>query len=152
MHLESTIFILRAPEEVQCFLGDISNIQKWDRGVASAALTSAGPMGLGSEFETIAPPGTRDGAGTQGRMSYRIAEADPEHCVVELTSSAGNARFFREAQWSFRVKPAGQGSLLACSVDFKLRLRYIVLAPVLFFMRGAIRADLRSLKRALEAL
>ena len=151
MHLESRILILRTPEEVQRFLGDIANIPRWDRGVASAKQTSAGPMQAGSEFETVATPGTRDGSGTEGRMSYRIAQTGPDHCVVELTSSSGNARFFREAQWNFAVQPVAQGSMLTCSADFKLRRRYVFLAPVFFLMKGAIRDDLERLKRALEA-
>lgn len=151
MHLETKITIGRTPQEVQEFLGDISNIPKWDRGVAGTTQTSSGPKGMGTEFDTLAPPGTRDGAGSQGRMSYRIAEVGTNHSIIELTSSTGNARFFKRAQWTFRVQPTPEGSELVCSVDFTLRLRYIILAPVLFVMRGAIQDDLKSLKRALEA-
>jgi hypothetical protein len=41
--------------------------------------------------------------------------------------------------------------LLTCSVEFILRSAYLVLAPVLYAMKGAIRRDLKQLKQALEA-
>src|SRR5262249_18444276 len=34
MHLESSIVIRRPPEQVWAFLGEVSNIPRWDRGVA----------------------------------------------------------------------------------------------------------------------
>jgi hypothetical protein len=60
MYLESKILINRTPEQVGHFLGDISNIAKWDRGVADARHTST-LRGIGQEFETFGhpdPPGT----------------------------------------------------------------------------------------------
>ena len=108
-------------------------------------------MGAATEFDTIAHDGPKDTEGNAGRMSYRIAETGADYCKVQLTSSDGNARFFKDASWTFRLRPAEQGTRLECSVDFVLRLRYIMLTPVLFAMRGAIAKDLRRLKTVLEA-
>lgn len=108
-------------------------------------------MGAGAEFDTIAHDGPKDAEGSRGRMSYRIAETGENYCKVQLTSSDGNARFFKDASWTFRLRPAETGTLLECSVDFVLRLRYIVLAPMFLAMRGAITKDLRRLKAVLEA-
>jgi hypothetical protein len=83
-------------------------------------------------------------------MSYRIAEVGPNRCTVQLTSSAGNARFFKTAQWNFHVEPAAEGTLLTCSADFSLRSRYFFLGPLLYAMKGAIHADLERLRRVLE--
>ena len=84
-------------------------------------------------------------------MSYRISELVPDdHCTVQLTSSAGNARYFKRAQWNFRVEPKLKGARVICSVDFQLGLRFLILAPVFYMMKGAIRKDLESLKRAVE--
>jgi hypothetical protein len=79
-------------------------------------------------------------------------EADPveKDCRVELTSRTGNARFFRAAHWHFRVEDAPQGSRVLFSTEFRLRVRYLLVAPVLYFMKSAIHRDLVSLKSVLE--
>jgi hypothetical protein len=153
MHLESLILIRRHPEQVWRFLSEISNIPKWDRGVAAVRQISSSATGVGFEFETLADPAAPGDAESQGRMSYRIAEVDPDQhrCAVQLKSTAGNARYFKTATWSFQVSPAPDGTLLRCSVDFVLRMRYLILAPIFYAMRGAIRTDLEQLKRVVEA-
>lgn len=134
------------------FLGNVDNVAAWDRGVARTAVTSASPSGEGLEFDTFAHARGRDTAGNWGKMSYRVADADPAAgCRVQLTSSTGNARFFREAEWRFRVEPAPEGSTVFCIAAFTLRRRYLFLAPLLRFMNRAILRDLLQLKRELEA-
>ena len=86
MRLESKIIIHCPPEEVWKFLGDLQNIAKWDRGVASAAQTSAGQTGVGSRFDTLA----RGGEPETGRMSYRISETGNDRCVIELDGFEGS--------------------------------------------------------------
>jgi Polyketide cyclase / dehydrase and lipid transport len=149
--LESQIFVAREPEVVGRYLGDVSNVAKWDRGVGEARVTSDGAMRVGAEFETVGLAGARDGAGLKGRMGYRVAEAEGNRSVVELTSREGNARFFRRATWEFRIEKAEGGSTVICVADFEVRWRYWFMAPVLFFMKGAIHRDLEGLKRAVEA-
>jgi hypothetical protein len=153
MHLESSIFIERSLEQVGSFLANAYNTPKWDRGVAGIKESSSGVTGVGSEFDTIADLDAPDDPGKNGRMSYRIAEVDPDRhqCTVELTSRDGNARYFKTASWSFRGVSAQGGTLLTCSVDFVLRIRWMVLAPIFYLLRGAITKDLRRLKSALEA-
>jgi hypothetical protein len=153
MHLESSIVIRRPPEQVWAFLGEVSNIPRWDRGVAAVERTAPGPMGVGSEFATLAGAAGPGGGPARGRMSYRIAEVDPDgqRCTVQLTSTDGNARYFKEASWTFRTAGVPGGTLLSCSADFALRARYLILAPVLYLMKGAIHADLVRLKRVIEA-
>ena len=153
MHLESSIVIRRQPEQVWSFLANVANIPKWDRGVAGIQRTTSEPMGVGSEFDTVADPAAQGDAQARGRMSYRIADVDPDQhrCTVQLTSRDGNARFFKTAAWTFRAVAAPGGTLLTCSVDFMLRLRYLILAPVFYVMKGAIHADLRRLKQVIEA-
>jgi hypothetical protein len=151
MRLESRIFVARAPEVVGRWLGDVSNVAKWDRGVGDARVTSGGAMKVGTEFETVGLPGARDGAGLRGRMGYRVAEVEGNRSVVELTSREGNARYFRRASWEFRIEKVEGGSNVICVADFEVKRRYWFLAPVLFFMKGAIHRDLEGLKRAVEA-
>jgi hypothetical protein len=108
-------------------------------------------MKIGTEFETVGLQGARDGAGTQGRMGYRVTEAEGNRSVVELTSKDGNARFFRRATWEFRIEKAEGGSNVICVADFEVKKRYWFMAPVLFFMKRAIHRDLVGLKKAVEA-
>ena len=140
MHFEERVQIDRSPEQVWSFFEDISNLPKWDRGVARVELTS-GSGGVGSTFDTV-------GHGERGRMSYRITEVDPRHHYRVVTHSG----FFKEAQWCFRLELVGSGTRVICTTDFSLRPRYLFLAPVLLLVtrRGAIRADLEHLKRVLE--
>lgn len=150
MRLQSRVVIHRTPAEVGRFLGDISNISKWDRGVSQATSASATAMAVGAEFMTVGHAGTKDGAGSQGKMTYRVAEVGHNYSVVELTSATGNARFFNRASWRFDLDEAPEGTLVTCTADFALRFRYFLLAPILFLMRRAIAGDLKQLKRALE--
>ena len=54
VRLQSRIIISRSAEQVWEFLGELSNIPQWDRGVAGVKSPSPGPMGVGSTFSTFA--------------------------------------------------------------------------------------------------
>jgi hypothetical protein len=151
LDLQTSVVIKRRPEEVWSYLGAISNVPKWDRGVARVQQTSAEPPGIGFQFDTLAHPSGKDHDGSKGKMSYRISDADPiRGCTVQLTNSDGNARFFKTAEWRFRVEPEGLGSKVFCVAHFKLRFPYILLSPVLYGMKKAIRSDLEKLKEVIE--
>lgn len=149
MRLETEIVIDRQPEQVWQYLKSVSNISKWDRGVARTQMTQDNSgYGVGTEFDTYA----RKDDDNWGRMSYRVASVGNDSCTVQLTSSDGNAKFFREAWWTFKTRPHQQGTLLTCIADFTLRLPYIFLAPILYMKKDAtIGGDLESLKRAIES-
>jgi len=152
MHLESTIVIRRAPEDVLSFVEDISNLPKWDRGVSAVRQASPGPLGIGSEFDTLAYPRHPGDKPEWGRMSYRVADWDKaaRFGTIELTSTTGNARYFKSAAWLTRVEPVPEGSRVCCAVDFTLRARYAFLAPILYAKKRAILADMEALRRVLE--
>ncbi|MGH9623118.1 MAG: SRPBCC family protein [Bryobacteraceae bacterium] len=152
MQLSSDIVINKSREEVWSFLAEPRNIAKWDRGVKAVEIDNATLSGEGLEFTTV---GCDASAPNQGRMTYRIGQPDQEaDSRVDLTSREGNARYFKSAYWSFRVLESERGpdktSRIECFVHFDLRPRYLWLAPVLFFMKGAIKRDLIGLKRVLE--
>lgn len=87
-----------------------------------------GPMQVASEPETLAPPTfVPTGPIADAWATVRMEMRDPS----------------RMLQWTVRTKPAG-------SVSFMLRTRYLILAPVFWMMRGAMRRDLRQLQSALE--
>ena len=155
MQLHSSIRIHRTPEQVWSFLGDPANVSKWDRGVADVEAPSK-PIGIGYEFNTVAHDRLK--LPDQGRMSYRIKESETNqsdpgagHCVVELTSRTGNARFFRTAEWRFDVRPIPEGSDLTCTAVFTLRWPWLFLGPMLYLGRKQIMIDLECLKQAIES-
>ena len=151
MRLESSVFVRRPPDEVWAYLGDASNVASWDRGVSRTETNSATPPGVGYEFDTFAHPRGGSEDGSWGKMSYRITETDPVRgCTVQLTSRTGNARYFKSAEWRFRVEPDSGGSRVFCAAVFRLKWRYLALAPVLLSMKKAILNDLEQLKRRLE--
>ncbi len=151
MHLRSSVHVRCTPENVWAYLGDVSNVAAWDRGVSRSEANTATPPGIGFEFETFAHARSNSRDGSWGRMSYRIAEIDPVRgCTVQLTSSTGNARYFKSAEWRFRVEPEANGSRVFCTVVFHLKWRYLVLAPIFLAMKRAICTDLEQLKAKLE--
>ncbi len=152
MQLEASILIHRTPEDVWKYLSDVSNVARWDRGVASVRTNPTSSPGVGFEFDTLAHPRGSDAAGEWGKMSYRITEADPAAgCTVSLTSSSGNARFFKTAEWRWRVDPVTEGSMVTCVAHFRLRFPYVLLAPIFYSMKKGIQSDLQYLKQTLDS-
>ena len=148
MRLHAAVTVRRVPEDVAAFLGDLRNIPMWDRGVAEVRVPTNATPGVGFRFETLSHPG---GGADDGRMAYEVSAVGTEGSTVRLTSTTGNARYFKDAAWHFRLDPLPEGTRIACAAEFTLRLRYLFLAPVLFLTRRAIRDDLERLKHVLEA-
>jgi hypothetical protein len=149
MRLQTNIIVRRAPDDVAAFLGDVRNIPLWDRGVAGVRVPSGAIRGVGFAFETLGHQGS---AGAEdGRMAYEVSAVGLQGSTVRLTSTTGNARYFKAAAWHFRLDPVPKGTRITCAAEFTLRLRYLFLAPVLYLMRRAISDDLERLRRALEA-
>ena len=152
MHLESSIYVRRSPEAVSAYLGDLSNISEWDRGVSRTEASCEAQPGVGFEFDTIAHPRGKSRDGSWGKMSYRITDIDPVRgCTVQLTSTTGNARYFKSAEWHFRVEAELGGCRVYCAAVFALKWQYLILAPVLCAVKKAIRTDLEQLKAKLES-
>jgi hypothetical protein len=153
MLLETSVVIQRSPEEVWAYLGDVNNVAQWDRGVAGVEVTSPTAPGVGFEFATLARSSRTAADKDWGRMSYRITDSDPERgCTVQLTSTTGNARFFKTAEWRFRVVSDPAGSKVFCAAFFKLRFPWQILAPMFLSMKRAIHADLESLRQRIESI
>ena len=151
MRLGSSIHIQRTPQDVWAYLGNVSNVAAWDRGVSRSEIATGTPPGVGFEFDTFAHARSNSCDGSWGKMSYRITDIDPVRgCIVQLTSTTGNARYFKSAEWCFRVEPEANGSRVFCTAVFTLKWRYVFLAPILFSMTKAIRTDLEHLKTKLE--
>src|SRR5262245_30193818 len=144
MRLQAAVTVRRSPGEVTAFLGDVRNIPLWDRGVAAVHASSDATPGVGFAFETV---GHGDSFfGGDGRMAYEVSAVGPEGSTVRLTSTTGNACYFRDAAWHFRLDPVPEGTRVTCAAEFRLRPRYLFLAPVFYLLRRAIRNDLEHLR------
>jgi len=137
----SEVTVARSPAEVGAFLDEPSNLARWDRSVARVEPTSSGTTAVGFTFDTIAPSGMR--------MSYEITEHEPlRYTCIALRGS----RTFRRAVWRMQYDAVPMGSRIICEVDFQLRWLYFALmVPLALLQRSALRRDLASLKRVLEA-
>ena len=86
VRLHEVIDVARAPDECFAFVADFANTRDWDPGVADAAKTSDGAVGLGTEFEVL----IQSGVGPFKRkfpMQYRITGFEPpSYLVLEGTS------------------------------------------------------------------
>src|SRR5215831_664612 len=116
MRLEAHVIVHRDPAEVAAFLGDVRNIPLWDRGVAAVRTRPDAPPGVGFAFETLGHPGSAAGA-DDGRMAYEVAAVGPEGATVRLTSTTGNARYFKDAAWHVRLDPVPEGTRIICVAE-----------------------------------
>ena len=145
MRLSDSVHVNRDVETVRRFFMDPQNLPKWDRSVAEVVLTSRGPIGVGSTFDTIgpAPPGK------QGlRTSYRAVRLDEWRMDAVVTKS----NFFRTAVWETELEPTERGTIVHCAVEFALKPQYVFLAPLLLINKRAIGRDLSHLKEAIDHL
>lgn len=148
MHLQGAIVVNESNERVWRFFREISNLAKWDRSVARVVPTSAGPYGVGSTFDTIAPARSAR-AGKEGlRMSYRVTEYVPNRRgAVRLTQS----RMFTSAEWIMSTEDVSDGVRVTCELECSVSPRYGFLVPILLLTyRRAFRRDLMCLKQAIE--
>lgn len=149
MILETSVFVRRSPQEVRAWLGNVSNVSRWDRAVVG--LASAAPRRrVHIRFANLARSPRSVQPNQPDRMYYTIAEAEPPRGSAPQHTGSTGARFFRNAEWRFRVEPELHGSRVFCAAHFRLRLRHIFLAPAFPEMKRAIRRDLERLRRALE--
>lgn len=127
-------------DDVWSFFMDLSNLPRWDRGVATVEITS-GDGEVGSTFDTIGHRG-------RGRMSYEVTDLDENRRHTAVTRSGQ----FTWAEWQFTLDPVASGTSVTCTCRFSLRLRFVFLAPVLLLLgaRG-IRRDLALMKQVMEA-
>lgn len=120
---------------------DLSNLPRWDQGVATVELTSVtdGTIGTGSTFDTVGHNGRR--------MSYEVTALEENRRHKSVTRSGE----FNWAEWDFTLEPTSTGTSVTCLSRFSLRRRFALLAPALRLLGGkGIQRDLATLKRVVE--
>src|SRR5262245_1514717 len=144
MHLSDSVVVNRSADDVFRFMTEPQNLARWDRSVAKVVKTSSGPVDVGTTFDTIGPAAP----GTEGlRTSYEAFRIEVNRRLdVRVTHS----NLFKTAVWRVHLEPLGEATRVVCTVDFTLRLRYLLLAPVLLLNKLAITRGLGYLKAEIE--
>ena len=144
MRMTDNIFVNKDVQQVYRFFIEPENLAKWDRSVAKVVRTSPGPVDVGATFNTIGPASERKpGLVT----SYRVQRLEEDQRMdVLLTDS----NLFKSGCWSFSLAPHESGTNVHCTVEFSLKGKYAMLAPLIFLNKGAISRDLNYLKTELE--
>lgn len=138
MHLESEIIVPQTVDQVNEFFYEPTSLAKWDRSVKQMVPTGTNENGVAT-FDTIAPSGMK--------MSYRVIDLVPGK---SNTVALENSKIFKEAIWKFMFDAVPGGTKITCYIDFKLRLKYFFMGPVLYFTRNALFRDLKFLREALD--
>jgi glycosyltransferase involved in cell wall biosynthesis len=138
MELTAEVNVSCAATDVWSFFMDLSNLPRWDQGVASVEV-SADTGGIGTTFDTVGHNGRR--------MSYEVTELQENYRHKCLTRSGE----FNWAEWEFTLSPSDSATTVACVSRFSLRRRFLWLAPALRLLgKRGVRRDLGVLKQVLE--
>lgn len=138
MELRAQVDISRPVNQIWSFFMDLSNLPRWDQGVATVEVTSD-TGGIGTTFDTIGHNGRR--------ISYEVTELEEDYRHKSVTQSGE----FNWAEWDFTLVPNGTGTTVTCLSRFSLRPRFALLAPALRLLGGrGVRRDLAALKRIIE--
>jgi len=138
MELRAEVDIGRPVSEVWSFFMDLSNLPRWDRGVATLEVTSD-TGGISTTFDTIGHNGRR--------MSIEVTHLEENYRHKAVTRSGE----FNWGEWDMTLVPSGTGTTVICLCRFSLRRRFVLLAPALRLLGGrGVRRDLAALKRVIE--
>ena len=138
-----TITIDRPVEEVFRVLTTPEDTPKWSASAVEEALTSPGPVGVGSTRRAV----VRSFGGRTTANETVVTEFEQNRRFAMRTISAP-VPF--EVAWSFTSVPGGTRVDWTWSFEFAGAMR--VLAPAFgAYFRRSLRADLDRLKRMMEA-
>jgi uncharacterized protein YndB with AHSA1/START domain len=141
--LPLTITIDRPIADVFRVLTTPEDTPKWSSSAVEEALTSPGPVGIGSTRRAV----VRSFGGRTTTNETVVTEFEPNRKVAMRTTSAP-VPF--EAAWSFTGMPGGTRVDWTWSFEFTGALR--LLAPAFgSYFRRSLQKDLDRLKRMMEA-
>ncbi len=125
------------------FVADFANAQRWDPGVASSIQTSAGPVGVGTQYLL----GIRM-RGSVSPMTYEVTAFEPGRRVVLRGTGSGIAA---TDDISFAATPSG--TRIDYVADIRLRGLLALATPFTgATFRGIARNARDGMQRALDDL
>lgn len=147
MHMQVERDIAVPRSQVWAYFSDPMTQADWDRSVAQVLVTSAGPVRVGTTFDTIGPG--RSGGRRQGIItSYQVTEFEPERHTKAVVT---NSRTLKRAAWSFTFESiAGGATHVVCDVEIVPKLRYAWLSLLLRANRWQLVRDMGWFEVALR--
>jgi carbon monoxide dehydrogenase subunit G len=146
--MEATMTVLREEleverplEEVFAFVGDFSNAERWDPGVADSRAVTDGPVRVGSRYAlTVLFNGRRL------PMTYEVTDYDPPNRVV-LAGSGSTVT----AVDDIRFEATERGTRIRYTADLRLKGPLRVLEPFMARKFQAVGdAAMTGMRAALE--
>jgi carbon monoxide dehydrogenase subunit G len=108
--VSKSVTVPRPPAEVFDYLANFENTADWDPGVAEAAKTSAGDVGLGSTFDLVTLF-----RGRPIEVTYEVTVYEPNTRVVLV---GRNSRF--TGTDDIGVAPEGDGTRVSWNANFQM--------------------------------
>lgn len=124
-------------DEAFAFVGDFANAAAWDPGVASAARTNPGPVGVGARYRLLVRMG-----GRLAPMDYEVTAFEPGALVVLHGSGSGV-----DAVDEIRFRALPGGTRIDYTADIRLRGLLRLATP---FAGGAFRRIARDARDGMQ--
>jgi uncharacterized protein YndB with AHSA1/START domain len=140
---EMSITIARPVEQVFAVLTTPEDTPKWSSSAIEEALTSPGPVGVGSTRRAV----VRSFSGRTVTNETVVTAFEPNRRVAMRTTSAP-VPF--QAAWSFTGVPGGTRVDWAWSFEWSGAMR-VFGRPLAAYFRRTLQKDLERLKRMMEA-
>lgn len=135
------IHIDRAPEDVFAVVADQTNAPRWQSGLYEVRRVTPGPLRVGTEHVFA-----RMFAGRRFESRNRFTHYEPDH-FVQFEVPDG----WMTGHASYRVEPAGRGTELTSSAQFRAHGPLRLATPLLARLFAAdSRRDEATLKELLE--
>jgi uncharacterized protein YndB with AHSA1/START domain len=141
MEFSNTITIDRPRPDVFEFVADLENIPKWNYAIVETKQTSPGPVGIGTTYRQVrSVPATSE-------ETLRVTEFEPQRRLA-IYGGLGPL----EGTLVYEFEEVGDATRLTNRADLKARGAMRLAAPIAAGrVRGAVAANLSTLKRLLEA-
>ncbi|MEU5153740.1 SRPBCC family protein [Glycomyces sp. NPDC021274] len=140
MQFSNTITIARPPAEVFAYLAELENIPQWNYAIGETRRTSAGPVGVGSQYTQVRT------IPAHAEEQLEITGFEPDS---ELTITGDLGPFHGEI--TYRLAPAEGGTALTNSMALQASGPARLIAPLAATrVKNAVAANLEALKQLLE--
>jgi carbon monoxide dehydrogenase subunit G len=141
MRFSNTVTIKRRPSEVFAFLANFENVPRWNYAISETRTISAGEVGVGSRYrQTRTLPARTE-------ETFEVTAFEPDR---RLSIEGAIGPFHGEL--TYVLEPVGDRTALTNTAILRasgpVRLLASLAAPR---VRSAVRANLETLKRTLEA-
>ena len=141
IHIESSVTIRRAPEEVFAYITNFENNPEWQSGMISARFTSDPPLDVGSTYAQVAKF-----LGRRVESNFVVVAFEPGH-LIKITTTSGSFPITVTRS----VEPAQDGSVVRAIVEGDSSGFFRLAEPLMRRMvQRSVNSDYAQLKQLLE--